>query len=138
MTAWLPTVNASLNGTAALLLLAGYLAMRSKNIPLHRTLMLCAFACSGLFLVCYLVYHAQVGSKHFPGTGPWRTFYFALLATHTLLAATVPFAAVIALRRAFAGRIEQHRKLTRWFWPVWMYVSVTGVVIYWMLYRIAW
>lgn len=134
----LPTVNASLNGLAALLLLAGFVAIRSGNRELHRKLMLAAFACSVLFLVCYLVYHSQVGSKRFPGTGSIRTFYLALLASHTVLAAVVPFGAILALRRGLQGKFEQHRRLTRWVWPVWMYVSVTGVVIYWMLYRMSW
>lgn len=134
----LPTVNASLNGLAALLLLAGFLAIRSGQRELHRKLMLAAFSCSVLFLVCYLLYHAQVGSKRFPGTGTVRTFYLALLASHTVLAALVPFGAILALRRALQGKFEQHRRLTRWVWPVWMYVSVTGVVIYWMLYRMTW
>ncbi len=138
MITYLPTVNASLNGTAAILLLAGLIAVKQRKLDLHRKIMLSAFACSVVFLVCYLVYHAQVGSKHFTGQGPWRTFYFTLLATHTVLAAIVPFGAIIALRRAFRGDFAQHRKLVRWVWPIWMYVSVTGVVIYWMLYRIAW
>lgn len=138
MIGWLPTVNASLNGTAALLLLAGFLAIKRKNVALHKKLMLAAFSCSVLFLISYLVYHSQVGSRHFTGQGGWRTFYFALLLTHTVLAAIVPFGAVLALRRALRNEFDQHRRLTRWVWPIWMYVSVTGVVIYWMLYRITW
>lgn len=138
MVAWLPTVNATLNATAALLLLLGFVAIKQRKIALHKTLMLAAFGCSVLFLVCYLVYHAQVGSRPFTGQGPWRTFYFALLLTHTVLAAIVPFGAVVALLRAFRGDFARHARLTRWVWPVWMYVSVTGVIIYWMLYRVAW
>ncbi|MCE7869100.1 DUF420 domain-containing protein [bacterium CPR1] len=134
----LPTVNASLNALAALLLLAGFVAIRSGKRELHRKLMLAAFSCSVLFLVCYLVYHAQAGSKRFPGTGTVRAFYLAVLASHSVLAALLPFGAILALRRALQGKLEQHRRLTRWVWPVWMYVSVTGVVIYWMLYRMSW
>jgi uncharacterized membrane protein YozB (DUF420 family) len=138
MIGWLPTVNASLNALAALLLLAGYVAIRSRRIGLHRNLMQGAFACSVLFLVSYLYYHSRVGSRHFQGQGPVRTFYFALLLSHTVLAAIVPFGAVLALRRAYQGQFDRHARLTRWVWPIWMYVSVTGVLIYWMLYRVNW
>ncbi|MEW6282502.1 MAG: DUF420 domain-containing protein [Candidatus Eremiobacterota bacterium] len=134
----LPTVNASLNSLAALLLTAGYLAIRARKVTLHRWLMLSAFATSVLFLAGYLVYHSQVGSRRFPGQGEVRIFYFALLLTHTVLAALVPVGAVIALRRALRGQYAQHRKLARWVLPVWLYVSVTGVAVYWMLYRIRW
>jgi uncharacterized membrane protein YozB (DUF420 family) len=131
----LPTLNAALNATATLLLLAGYWMIRRGRKEAHRKLMLSAFAASILFLVSYLVYHFQVGSVRFQKTGTIRTVYLAILATHTVLAAAVPFLAVITLRRALAGRFVQHRAIARWTLPVWLYVSVTGVVVYWMLYR---
>jgi len=98
--------------------------------------MIAALACSTLFLTSYLVYHAQVGSIPFTGVGAVRVLYFAILGTHTLLAATVPPLAIITLRRALRARFDKHRKIARWALPVWLYVSVTGVVIYLMLYRI--
>lgn len=134
----LPTVNATLNGVAGALLLAGYLAIRSRRIRLHRILMTSAFACSVLFLVSYLVYHAQVGSVRFQGQGGIRAVYFAILLSHTVLAALVPVLAVVTLRRALRGRLAAHRRIARWTLPIWLYVSVTGVVVYWMLYRVSW
>jgi uncharacterized membrane protein YozB (DUF420 family) len=131
----LPTLNAALNATATLLLLAGYWMIRRGRKEAHRKLMLSAFAASILFLVSYLIYHFQVGSVRFQKTGAIRTVYLSILATHTVLAAAVPFLAVITLRRALAGRFAQHRAIARWTLPVWLYVSVTGVVVYWMLYR---
>lgn len=134
----LPTVNAILNGIAATLLVAGFVAIRSRRTELHRLLMTSAFACSVLFLVCYLAYHAQVGSVRFQGRGAVRTVYFTILISHTVLAAVVPVLAVITLRRALKRRYAAHRRLARWTFPIWLYVSVTGVVVYWMLYRVAW
>ena len=131
----LPTVNALLNGTAATLLVAGFLLIRSGRREAHRRVMGSAFACSALFLVSYLVYHAGVGSVRFRGTGTVRTVYLGILLTHTLLAAAVPFLAVAALALAAKGRLETHRRLARVTLPVWLYVSVTGVVVYLMLYR---
>ncbi|MEE8277205.1 MAG: DUF420 domain-containing protein [Thermoanaerobaculia bacterium] len=131
----LPTLNASLNATSAVFLLTGYLAIRSRRVPVHRACMLVAFACSILFLISYLVYHFQVGSVRFQGTGPVRTVYLTILVTHTVLAATVPFLATITLVRALRERFDRHVKIARWTLPVWLYVSVTGVVVYWMLYR---
>jgi uncharacterized membrane protein YozB (DUF420 family) len=130
----LPTVNAVLNATAAVLLVRAYLLIRHKQIDAHRKTMLAAFATSCLFLICYLVYHAQVGSVRFQKTGAIRTVYLAILATHTVLAAAVPFLAVITLRRGLAAKYDQHRRIARWTLPIWLYVSVTGVVVYWMLY----
>jgi uncharacterized membrane protein YozB (DUF420 family) len=132
----LPTVNAFLNATAAVLLVWGYLLIRRKRIDQHRRVMISAFITSCLFLVCYLVYHAQVGSKRFPGTGALRTVYLCILATHTLLAATVPVLAIVTLRRGLAGRYDRHRRIARWTLPVWLYVSVTGVIVYLMLYHL--
>lgn len=134
----LPTVNATLNGVAGLLLVAGYLAIRSRRIRLHRALMTGAFGCSVLFLVSYLVYHAQVGSVRFQGPGAIRTVYLAILLTHTVLAAVVPVLAVVTLRRALEGRFAAHRRIARWTFPIWLYVSATGVAVYWMLYRVDW
>ncbi len=131
----LPTVNAVLNGTAAALLLAGYFLIRSGNREAHRRAMTAAFACSILFLVSYLVYHFEVGSVRFQGTGTVRTVYLTILLTHTLLAAVVPFLAVVTLVLARKGRFETHKRLARVTLPIWLYVSVTGVVIYLMLYR---
>jgi uncharacterized membrane protein YozB (DUF420 family) len=132
----LPTVNAILNATAAILLLWGYTLIRRKRIETHRKVMLSAFGVSCAFLVCYLIYHAQVGSVHFARTGAIRTVYLTILATHTVLAAAVPFLAVITLRRGLARRYDKHRRIARWTFPIWLYVSVTGVVVYLMLYHL--
>lgn len=132
----LPHLNATLNALAALLLVVGYLLIRRGRWQAHRNAMLAACACSLAFLGSYLYYHAQVGSVRFQGTGTLRTVYLAILATHTVLAALVPFLAVALLALAFRGRFDRHRRLARWALPVWLYVSVTGVVVYWMLYRL--
>ncbi len=132
----LPTVNAALNATAAILLTCGYALIRRKRVAAHRKVMLAAFVTSSLFLVCYIVYHAQVGSVHFPGKGAIRAVYFSILGTHTLLAATVPVLAVITLSRGLRGSFGKHRAIARWTLPIWLYVSVTGVVVYLMLYHL--
>jgi len=132
----LPTVNATLNATAAVLLIWGYTLIRRKRVQTHRKVMLAAFATSSLFLICYLVYHAQVGSVRFPKTGAIRTVYLTILGTHTVLAATVPVLAIITLRRGLTERFDKHRKIARWTLPIWLYVSVTGVVVYLMLYHL--
>ena len=131
----LPTLNAALNATSAVLLLLGWALIRRRKIDAHRRAMLSAFGCSIVFLVSYLVYHFQVGSVKFQGTGTVRTVYFAVLLTHTVLAAAVPFLAAITLSRALARRFDRHKKIARWTLPIWLYVSVTGVVVYWMLYQ---
>ncbi|MGC9951647.1 MAG: DUF420 domain-containing protein [Bryobacteraceae bacterium] len=133
----LPTLNAALNALAAILLVWGYTLIRRKRIQTHRKVMIAAFVTSSVFLVCYIVYHVQVGAKsmHFLGTGAIRTAYFTLLTSHTILAATVPVLAIITLSRGLGGRFEQHRKIARWTLPIWLYVSVTGVVVYMMLYH---
>ena len=132
----LPTVNATLNGLSAVLLVWGYLLIRNKRIDQHRRVMKTAFATSCLFLVCYLVYHAQVGSVPFGHEGTTlRTVYFTILISHTVLAATVPVLAIITLRRGLAAKYDKHRKIARWTLPIWLYVSITGVVVYLMLYR---
>lgn len=132
----LPTLNATLNATAAVLLVAGYLLIRRGHWRAHRAVMLAACSCSAVFLTSYLVYHARVGTVRFTGTGALRTAYLTILATHTVLAALVPILAVTLLVFAFRRRFDRHRRLARWALPVWLYVSVTGVVVYWMLYRL--
>ena len=111
---------------------------RRRRLVAHRNVMIAALVCSVLFLTSYLIYHAQVGSKHFPGTGTARTVYLSILLTHTVLAATVPFLAVVTVWRAGHQRYALHKKIARWTLPIWLYVSVTGVVVYWMLYRMTW
>ena len=134
----LPTVNASLNALAAVLLVAGYLFIRRGDQDRHRAAMLGAFGCSILFLISYLIYHYQVGSVRYEGTGALRTLYLSILLTHTVLAAAVPFLAVITLVRAVREQFDRHRQIARWTLPIWLYVSVTGVVIYLMLYGPPW
>lgn len=136
MTNILPTVNAVLNATAAVLLVWGYTLIRRKQIANHRRVMKTAFVTSCLFLVCYLVYHAQVGSVRFTGTGAIRTVYLSILGTHTVLAACVPVLAIITLRRGLSARYDKHRRIARWTLPIWLYVSITGVVVYLMLYHL--
>ena len=134
----LPTVNAILNSTSAIFLLIGYGFVRARKIPQHRACMVIAFCCSVLFLISYLTYHFIAGSKSFPGTGTIRSIYLAILLTHTVLAAAVPPLAVITLYRGLKSQFEKHRRIARWTLPIWLYVSITGVVVYWMLYRIVW
>jgi uncharacterized membrane protein YozB (DUF420 family) len=134
----LPAVNAILNATSAVLLLTGFFFIRRQRIAAHRACMIAALACSALFLTSYLVYHAQVGSVRFPGQGGARTLYLAILLTHTVLAAAVPVLALVTLSRALRRRFPAHRRIARWTLPIWLYVSVTGIVVYWMLYRMRW
>ena len=137
MIALLPTINATLNALSAILLITAYILIRNKRVAQHRSVMLAAFTTSCLFLICYLIYHAQVGSVPFGHEGTTlRTVYLTILTTHTVLAATVPFLAVITLRRGLAMKVQQHRKIARWTLPIWLYVSVTGVVVYVMLYHL--
>jgi uncharacterized membrane protein YozB (DUF420 family) len=131
----LPAVNASLNGTAAVLLVIGYLLIRNGNVQAHKRVMLTAFAVSIAFLTCYLIYHAQVGSVPYQKTGAIRPVYFSILITHTTLAAAVPVLAIITLRRGLRADFKRHRKIARWTLPIWLYVSVTGVIVYLMLYQ---
>jgi putative membrane protein len=132
----LPALNAALNATSGCLLAAGYYFIKRKRIPQHRACMISALVVSTLFLVSYLVYHAHVGSKPFPGRGSIRALYFAILITHVVLAAVIVPMALVTLRRGLRMDVARHRRIARWTWPLWMYVSVTGVVIYVMLYRI--
>ena len=134
----LPAVNASLNGLATLLLLAGFWAIKVKhNTNLHRTFMGAALACSAVFLSCYLYYHYNAGAMtKFEGEGAIRLLYFAILITHIPLAALMTPFILAAVWFAIRGQFARHQKIVRWVWPVWMYVSVTGVLIYVMLYRL--
>jgi putative membrane protein len=132
----LPALNAILNGTAAILILTGIYLVKTGRQRAHRAVMISAVVASSLFLISYLTYHAHIGSKHFPGQGLARTVYFSILLTHTVLAAIVVPMVLVTLTRGLKGRFDRHRPIARWTYPVWLYVSVTGVVIYVMLYRL--
>lgn len=132
----LPTVNATLNAIAAVLLTCGYVMIRRRRIEAHRRFMLAAFATSALFLASYVVYHANIGSRPFTGQGSIRVVYFTILITHVVLAALILPMALITLTHALRARFERHVPIARWTLPLWLYVSVTGVVVYWMLYRL--
>ena len=132
----LPGVNAALNSASALLLAAGFLFIRSGNVAAHRRCMLSAFATSTLFLTSYLIYHYHVGSVAFTGRGWLRVVYFAILISHTSLAVAIVPLVLITLSRALKANFPAHRRIARWTLPLWFYVSVTGVVVYWMLYRL--
>jgi uncharacterized membrane protein YozB (DUF420 family) len=132
---WLPTINAVLNSLATVLLAAGWIFIRRGQWRAHRAAMISAFTVSTLFLICYLTYHWLVGHVPFTGQGAVRTVYFAILITHILLAVTVPVLAIAMFVLALKGRWEAHRRLGRITMPIWLYVSVTGVVIYLMLYH---
>ena len=134
----LPGVNATLNATTALLLTTGYLLIRSGRRRAHRAAMLAAFGVSVAFLASYLWYHAHAGTTRFPGHGWIRPVYFAILLSHTVLAAAIVPLALITLARGLRADFPRHARLARWTLPVWLYVSVTGVVIYVMLYRLSW
>jgi len=131
----LPALNASLNALASLFLLAGYVLIRQKRVAAHRACMVAALATSMLFLTSYLIYHYNVGSRPFTGTGPIRVVYFAILISHVLLAIAIVPMVLITVSRALGRRFDAHRRIARITWPLWMYVSVTGVVVYLMLYR---
>ena len=132
----LPALNATLNATAAVLLAIGWMLIRRGRIAQHRAVMIAAFCTSVLFLISYLTYHAQIGSKHFPGTGNIRIVYFTILLTHTVLAAAIVPLVLITLSRGLKRNDARHRAIARWTMPLWMYVSVTGVIVYLMLYRL--
>jgi uncharacterized membrane protein YozB (DUF420 family) len=131
----LPTVNAVLNASAAVAMILGFVAIRRRRVTLHRACMLTAVGLSVLFLCSYLVYHAQVGSRPYGGSGWLRTVYFAILLTHTVLAAAIVPMVGTTLYRALRSQFARHARLARVTFPVWLYVSVTGVVVYWMLYH---
>lgn len=132
----LPAINAVLNGCAAVLLVCGFFMIRQRRIETHRRFMLTAFAVSTIFLASYLVYHFNAGIVRFEHAGAIRTAYLWILGTHTALAAAVPVLAVITLSRGLAARFDRHRAIARWTLPIWLYVSVTGVVVYLMLYHL--
>ncbi len=132
----LPTLNAVLNGTSAVLIGVGRSFIRRGRIAQHRRLMIAAVISSSLFLVSYLWYHAHVGSRHFPGQGWSRPVYFSILFTHTVLAAALVPLVLVTLTRGLRGRYQRHKPIARWTYPVWMYVSITGVVIYLLLYHV--
>jgi putative membrane protein len=132
----LPTLSALLNATTAVLLLAGFGFIRRQRIRAHKISMGLALLVSVCFLVSYIIYHAQVGSRRFAGEGWIRPAYFALLLSHTVLAASIVPLALVTLARALRGQFDRHKRLARWTLPLWLYVSVTGIVIYWMLYHL--
>jgi uncharacterized membrane protein YozB (DUF420 family) len=134
--AGLPALNATLNATSAILLTMGWILIRRGRWRQHRAFMIAAFCTSVLFLISYLTYHAHIGSKHFPGQGTIRIVYFTILLTHTVLAAVIVPLILITLSRALSSRFDKHRAIARWTLPLWMYVSITGVVVYLMLYQL--
>ena len=134
----LPAVNASLNAISGVLLIVAYLLIRARRIEPHRRVMIAAFTTSSLFLICYLVYHAQVGSVRFTRQGFVRPLYYTILVTHVTLAAAVLPLAIVTLSRGLKARYAQHRRIARWTLPIWLYVSVTGVLVYVLLYQPTW
>jgi len=133
---YFPAIDAALNATSALLLSIGYVFVRRGNIRAHRACMLSAVATSTLFLLCYVWYHAHHGVTRFAGRGGVRAFYFALLTSHTVLAVVIVPLVGVTLYRAWREMFDRHRRIARWTLPLWIYVSVTGVVVYWMLYQL--
>jgi putative membrane protein len=129
-------LNATLNGTSAVLLTCGYLAIRARKIAVHKAFMITAFLTSTAFLISYLAYHYRVGHVAFQGQGWIRPVYFALLLTHTVLAAVIVPMILVTLRRAWLERFDKHRIIARWTLPLWLYVSVTGVIVYLMVYQL--
>ena len=130
-----PVINATLNGTSAILLLIGHSLIKRGRMAAHRAVMLTAVATSALFLSSYLYYHYHVGSVHFRGPGWSRPIYFSILISHTILAAVIVPLIIITLTRALRERFDRHAAIARWTYPLWMYVSVTGVIVYFMLYH---
>lgn len=132
----LPTLNAALNATSAVCLLVGYFFIRRKRVTAHKAAMVSAFLVSTLFLASYLYYHYHHGATSFPGRGWVRTMYFAILIPHVILAAVILPLALVTLYRAWRGQFDRHKRLARWTLPLWLFVSVTGVIVYWMLYHL--
>ncbi|MFB3127485.1 MAG: DUF420 domain-containing protein [Candidatus Acidiferrales bacterium] len=132
----LPTLNAFLNGMSAVLLTVGYVFIRLRKVTAHKTCMVTAFGVSSLFLISYLIYHYHVGSVPFGGTGFIRPVYFTLLISHIVLAACIVPLALVTIYRAWTEQFEKHMRIARWTLPLWLYVSVTGVIVYWMLYHL--
>jgi uncharacterized membrane protein YozB (DUF420 family) len=131
-----PAIDASLNGTSAVLLLVGRGFIKRGRMAAHRAVMLAALLSSSIFLACYLYYHWHVGSVHFQGQGWSRPLYFSILISHTILAAAIVPLIIITLSRALRERFDRHRAIARWTYPLWIYVSVTGVIVYFMLYHL--
>lgn len=131
----LPALNATLNAIATLLLITGYVFIRRGDRQKHRACMIAALAVSALFLTSYVIYHSQVGSVPFKGTGWIRTLYFIVLIPHIILAAAIVPPILITVSRALSAKYDKHRRIARWTLPLWLYVSVTGVIVYWMLYQ---
>ena len=132
----LPTVNATLNTISTVLLTIGFLMIRRQKIVAHRNCMIAAFVVSGLFLTSYLIYHYHAGSTPFEGSGWIRSVYFAVLIPHIILAATILPLALITLYLALRKQFTRHRRIARWTLPIWLYVSITGIIVYWMLYHL--
>ena len=132
----LPLLNATLNALAGILLVSAYVLIRKGNVVRHRALMLAAFSTSVLFLVSYVIYHVNIGSRAFTGTGIIRIVYFVILVTHVVLAIAVVPMAIVTLRRGLRRDDLRHKAIARWTFPIWLYVSVTGVVVYGMLYML--
>ncbi len=132
----LPTVNATLNTISTILLTIGFVMIRRRKTAAHRNCMIAAFVVSGLFLTSYLIYHYHAGSTPFEGTGWIRSIYFAVLIPHIILAALILPLALITLYFALRKRFAKHRRIARWTLPIWLYVSVTGIIVYWMLYHL--
>ena len=131
----LPALNATLNATSAVLLTTGYVLIRRGHVRRHRAMMISACVVSTLFLISYVIYHANVGSKPFSGRGPIRLVYFTILLTHVVLAAAIVPLALVTLLRGLGARYDAHVRIARWTLPIWLYVSVTGVIVYLMLYQ---
>lgn len=130
-----PAINATLNGTSAVLLLTGRILIAKRRVLAHRACMIAAMVASALFLGCYLFFHFEVGNIRFLGQGWARPVYFTILISHVTLAIVIVPLAIITLNRGLKARYPQHRAIARWTWPLWMYVSVTGVIVYFMLYQ---
>ena len=133
---YFPTINAVLNGTSAVLIASGIVLIKRGQREAHKRMMIAAVITSSLFLVCYLYYHAHVGSVHFQGQGWSRPVYFSILISHTILAAVIVPFVLVTLTRGLRGRYERHKRSARWTYPMWLYVSITGVIIYFMLYHL--
>lgn len=132
---FLPTLNAMLNATSGILITLGFIFIRRNRIKAHRACMISAVTVSILFLISYVIYHYNYGSTRFQGTGWTRPFYFAVLGTHTVMAAVIVPFVIVTIRRAIKGDFERHRRIARWTFPMWLYVSITGVIVYLMLYH---
>jgi uncharacterized membrane protein YozB (DUF420 family) len=133
--AYFPAINATLNGTSAVLLLFGRILIAKRQIAAHRACMIAAMVASALFLCCYLFFHYEVGNIRFLGEGWARPVYFTILITHVTLAIVIVPMAIITLNRGLNARYDKHRAIAKWTWPLWMYVSITGVIVYFMLYQ---